>query len=119
MEYSSFSLTGYSDNYRLSISGYDSRSTAGDGLTPYKNFYDEGYHNGMAFTTMDNDNDESGENCATRWHGAWWYWSCYWSSLNGKYDVGGGEGMKWGNPDDPNIPKLYASYTEMKIRVLG
>ena len=117
-KYSNFSLSGYSDNYRLSISGYDSGSTAGDGFTPRKGRYDGGYHNGMAFTTKDRDNDKYGENCAkdTQNHGAWWYRMCYYSNLNGRYDV---KGLQWWTPDDPNIPALYASYTEMKIRVLG
>ena len=43
------------------------------------------YHNGMAFTTSDNVNDKSNNNCATRFKGAWWYRSCHKSNLNGLY----------------------------------
>jgi len=104
-EYSSFSLKGSSDNYRLSISGYDKRSPAGDGLT---------WHNGMAFTTKDKDNDiDSTFHCAISYHGSWWYRTCYQSNLNGKYGVRNGKGLRW------IYGGLYATYTEMKIRVLG
>jgi len=107
-EYSSFSLTGYSDNYRLSISGYDARSTVRDALAE---------HNGMAFSTKDNDNDnfDSG-NCATNHHGAWWYRSCYESNLNGKYGTRKFTGVRWNIDDGRGV--LIATYTEMKISVL-
>jgi len=105
-EYSSFSLTGYSDNYRLSISGYDARSTVGyDALA---------YHDGMAFSTKDKDNDDSIGNCAINHHGAWWYRHCYESNLNGKYGVRDYTGSTWSSSQ-----YIYATYTEMKIRVLG
>ncbi len=51
--------------------------TAGDSLS---------YHNGMAFSTMDKDNDLSSLKCANnqdRSGGGWWYKSCLYSNLNG------------------------------------
>ena len=52
----------------------------------------------MQFSTKDNDNDESGVNCATMWKGAWWYKDCHVSNLNGLY-LGAGQssdtGMRW------------------------
>ena len=52
------------------------------------------YHNNQQFTTKDRDNDEwtfgiLDYNCAVNYHGAWWYKSCYYSNLNGKYFKGG------------------------------
>ena len=43
------------------------------------------YHDGMQFTTYDNDNDILPRNCAQVFDGAWWYKSCHWVNLNGKY----------------------------------
>ncbi|KAL4216669.1 Fibrinogen C domain-containing protein 1 [Mactra antiquata] len=42
-------------------------------------------HNGMAFSTFDHDVDQSGDNCASLYHGAWWFNDCYYASLNGQY----------------------------------
>ena len=42
----------------------------------------------MAFSTKDRDNDEDGGNCAVDRKGAWWYKSCYASSLNSNYGDG-------------------------------
>jgi len=39
------------------------------------------YHNGMSFTTYDQDNDQDGVNCATGRGGGWWYNSCFWACL--------------------------------------
>ena len=45
------------------------------------------FHNNMPFSTYDRDNDRSSLNCAAHntLKGAWWYKSCWKSSLNGKY----------------------------------
>jgi hypothetical protein len=47
-------------------------------------------HHGEKFTTWDLDNDvwDSG-NCAEFIHGAWWYWDCASSNLNGPYKKAG------------------------------
>jgi ficolin len=43
------------------------------------------YHSGRPFSTYDRDNDAWGNNCASYFHGAWWYGACHHSNLNGKY----------------------------------
>ncbi|XP_045184613.2 fibroleukin-like [Mercenaria mercenaria] len=74
-KYSKFMVYPEEDKYKLEVSGYS--GNAGDSLE---------YHNGMAFTTFDNDNDKhSSRNCAIYGHGAWWYNACHHSNLNGQY----------------------------------
>ncbi|XP_028516592.1 ryncolin-2-like [Exaiptasia diaphana] len=74
-KYGSISVGDESDKYRLRVGSYS--GTAGDSLDPQNN---------MAFTTKDRDNDKSSsEKCATYYTGAWWYYSCHFSNLNGKY----------------------------------
>ena len=52
--------------------------TAGDALNRY--------HDGMAFSTFDRDNDlKSDEHCALLHGGGWWYNECDRANLNGYY----------------------------------
>ena len=73
-QYTTFSVGDSTTEYTLTVEGYS--GTAGDSLV---------YHNGMKFTTRDNDNDNSGGNCAQALHGAWWFNNCFFSHLNGPY----------------------------------
>ena len=78
--YSTFNVSDGSTEYILTVGGYS--GTAGDGLITDPN---SGHnHNGMRFSTRDNDNDNSG-NCAAAWNGAWWFNACLQSHLNGPY----------------------------------
>lgn len=74
-EYWTFSVgDDLNDHYRLDVDDYS--GDAGDGLQ----FTGNGgihYHNGMSFTTHDQDNDLSVNNCATDRGGGWWYNACY------------------------------------------
>ena len=81
-KYDQFSVDDEDSNYTLSLSGYQSVSTAGDSLT---------YHNGQKFSTPDRDNDAWGlDHCAVYFYGPWWHNSCYYSLLSGKYYTSGG-----------------------------
>ena len=104
-EYSTFSIGDDSTEYTLTIAGYS--GTAGDGIT--------GRHdlNGQMFSTKDNDNDNSGSNCATGFIGAWWFNRCSWSCLNGPFHGSAHQAIAWYEWKDAWVP---LSFSEMKIR---
>ena len=42
--------------------------------------------NGQPFSTLDRDSDSlPNDNCAVKFHGAWWYKGCHGANLNGGY----------------------------------
>ncbi|MBK3780208.1 fibrinogen-related domain-containing protein [Paraburkholderia aspalathi] len=106
-KYSSFSVGPASNNYLLSISGFQG-GTAGDSLTA---------QNGMQYSTYDADHDLSTGNCAVTFQGAWWYNNCHASNLNGAWLNGPhssyANGVEW-----DTWTGYYESltYTEMKVR---
>uniref|UniRef100_A0A182TXS0 Fibrinogen C-terminal domain-containing protein n=1 Tax=Anopheles melas TaxID=34690 RepID=A0A182TXS0_9DIPT len=74
--YSQFMIGSEKDQYALAKLGFYT-GTADDAL---KNNIEE------KFTTMDRDNDAKfQENCASAHQGAWWYYRCSDSNLNGVY----------------------------------
>ncbi|XP_074916645.1 ficolin-2-like isoform X2 [Chelonoidis abingdonii] len=87
--FSSFRVAGETSKYMLFIGSFVN-GTAGDSLTD---------HNGMMFSTHDQDNDVSETNCAAAYKGAWWYRECHMSNLNGLYLKGPHEtyanGVNW------------------------
>ncbi|KAG8201287.1 hypothetical protein JTE90_016770 [Oedothorax gibbosus] len=97
-EYSTFRVLGEHDHYRLVLAGY--RGNASDAM---------GYHNGMAFSTPDRDNDASeATHCADFYQSGWWYNHCQYVNVNGRtgitwYDM---EGQEWSE----------LSKVEMKIK---
>ena len=70
-EYKSASIDGEDDSYRVHVSSYS--GTAGDSFS---------LENGMQFSTKNRDHDTYDKNCATEFHGAWWYKQCHYSNLN-------------------------------------
>ena len=87
-QYTTFSVGNSTTEYNLTVGGYS--GTAGDSLA--------WYHNGMKFSTRDNDNDNYSGNCAYS-RGAWWFNSCFYSHLNGPYHhnpvISYGYGIIW------------------------
>ena len=56
-------------------------------------------HDGFQFSTVDVDNDNTTEQCATMYVGAWWYNSCHVSNLCGEFKPSNfseyGRGVQW------------------------
>ena len=100
-KYSTFSIGDSSTDYTLTIAGHS--GTAGNGMTS---------HDGSKFSTKDNDNDSHGGNCATNFRGAWWYYYCYRTNLNGLYDDSGNQGIVW---YPWNNRAEHLKFSEMKI----
>ena len=103
-KYNRFNIGDEQAQYRLEVGLYS--GTAGDSLV---------YHNNMAFTTKDRDNDrERRENCAVAWTGAWWYKNCHVTNLNGRYlgEKYNDRGAVW----YPFRSSLSLKFTEMKLR---
>jgi len=104
-KYSKFKIGDEQAQYRLEVGSYS--GTAGDSLA---------YHNNMAFSTKDRDNDRwSGNNCAVQYTGAWWSNDCHYSNLNGKYlgDASSSQGVSWYYWKNDYVS---FKFTEMKLR---
>ena len=89
--YHYFKVGNEDSGYQLHVRGYNSSiSNSGDALE---------IHNKEKFTTRDRDHDMFGENCAVKYHGAWWYKGCFESNLNGHYyhegDTQDSDGIVW------------------------
>ena len=102
-KYGKFNIGDEQAQYRLEVGSYS--GTAGNSLA---------YHNNMAFTTKDRDNDRYSINCAVHSTGAWWYNNCHFSNLNGKYlgDKSDNRGARWNDFRG----SLSLKFTEMKLR---
>ena len=113
-QYSTFSIGDDLTKYKLNVGGYN--GTAGDGLITGGNADN---HNGMKFSTKDNDNDNwSGGSDAVYYKGAWWYNYNAQSNLNGRYyrkgqSVGSDGGIMW---LDWKGGSYSLKFTEMKLR---
>ena len=72
LHYNQFSVGIASEEYPLTVGGFT--GVASDQFT---------YHNGMKFSTQDNDNDnKGGDNCAASVKNGWWYNSCGYNNIN-------------------------------------
>lgn len=93
-KYDLFSVEGEPDGYRLHVAGYS--GTAGNALGDER---ETSHHssNGMKFSTVDKDNDNSERNCADDFEGGWWYNNCAQAKLNSPFVMSENEevGVKW------------------------
>jgi len=112
-EYWSFKIGDeVNDKYRLEVSGYS--GDAGNSLQyegDYNGDEDFGYykHDGMMFSTYDQDNDGLvSEDCASK-HGGdgWWYNYCYWACLTCKME----DRYSW-----HSLPEVYIANSRMMIK---
>ncbi|XP_071839367.1 IgGFc-binding protein-like isoform X2 [Apostichopus japonicus] len=93
--YEVFRVSGEEDEYQLH-SQYTSGSFLFDALNR---------HNGMPFSTRDNDNDNRPDgNCAVIGSGGWWYDNCFYANLNGE------------DRDQFYFSPFYIKSSQMKIR---
>ncbi|XP_069102666.1 angiopoietin-related protein 7-like [Argopecten irradians] len=106
-EYSTFSVENEADDYRLTMSGF-SGTVFHDAMS---------IHNGMRFSTFDDDNDVwGGGSCAVLRTGGWWYRSCYDANLNGAVYINGTE--DFGSPIWNDFYKDGEWLVMMKTRML-
>ena len=90
-------------------------------ITPFVLGDSLAHHNGLPFSTYDNENDIHDDyNCAEYFCGAWWFEHCLIAHLNGQYyccgqyKVNGIVWEKWSRTGDDSYYSLKKS--EMKIR---
>ena len=55
------------------------------------------YHNGMKFSTIDQDNDYQYQKCATLRAGGWWFNRCQFTNFNSGYNTTGLKAASWNN----------------------
>ena len=76
LHYNQFSVGSVSEEYPLTVGGFTGVGTDWFNGKPYP-------HNRMKFSTVDNDNDKSGSNCAAgSGKSGWWYNKCYHININ-------------------------------------
>ncbi|NXT78948.1 FIBG protein, partial [Zapornia atra] len=93
-DYAVFKVGSEEDKYRLTYAYFigGEAGDAFDGFSFGEDVSDKSftYHNGMQFSTYDNDNDRFIEgNCAEQDGSGWWMNRCHAAHLNGKYYTGG------------------------------
>ncbi|XP_034478796.1 fibrinogen C domain-containing protein 1-like [Drosophila innubila] len=106
-KYDNFAIGNESNLYGLNTLGKYS-GNAGDGLR---------YQEYMKFSTYDRDHDNSINNCAAQFSGAWWYNSCMYSNLNGEY-LGGEYGAELVGRGNCWVPWLGVDYAYKTVKMM-
>ena len=101
LHYNQFSVGSAHEEYPLTVGGFTGLGT--DWFN-----YNSKPHNGMKFSTPDNDNDKwSSGNCAASHNSGWWYNNCHYININSQPIYHYGHRYS-------SSPKII--FTEMKIR---
>ncbi|CAH2301207.1 fibrinogen gamma chain isoform X1, partial [Pelobates cultripes] len=113
-DYNTFRLGSEKDKYRLTYS-YFMGGDAGDAFDGFDfgddasdKFYTS--HNGMQFSTSDQDNDKFDGNCAAQDGSGWWMNRCHAGHLNGKYYQGGDYTAADAGPDGYDNGIIWATW---------
>ena len=92
-EYSNFRVDDEAGLYRLRYGSFIG-GTAGDALG-----YGSYPHKNQAFSTPDNDNDNTSTDCAGHYRSGWWFNGCFAANLNGRRltssNIGETRGIHW------------------------
>ncbi|CAH1784710.1 unnamed protein product [Owenia fusiformis] len=103
-EYKHFYIDGQRDRYKLHVANHT--GSCPDGLS---------HHNGVAFSTPDQDNDAWADyHCGQEWVSGWWFNNCWFVILNGQYYNSSEvkyRGISWNEWKQEQLQKV-----EMKIR---
>ncbi|XP_059175197.1 angiopoietin-related protein 7-like [Physella acuta] len=85
MVYSNVTVGSEAEMYRIKFTFKSGNAT--DNFT---------WHNGMAFSTVDKDNDGYSGNCAENLKSGWWYNACHYVNVNGVWaSKTPGKGINW------------------------
>jgi len=114
-EYNDFKISGAATKYTLSFADCSYFGNAGNGLTGAVHVPASPTHNGMKFSTPDQDNDSYGAgNCAKDFNSGWWFNICHSVNLNGQYNnTVSTHGINWMSYD------ITMTVSEMKIRSIN
>ena len=104
LQYEQFKVASAKDKYKLTVAGFQGTTTDPMAI-----------HNGMYFTTKDNDNDRSGSNCAidhtSQPYGGWWHKGCFEVNPNNYYNH-----KRYGIYLNGKWDHTAPNFIEMKIR---
>ena len=107
--YHKFKIDGSNQQYRLHI---------GEAEGPPNGHNAMAYHNGMPFSTYDNDNDGISDNCANICKGGWWYNGCYRSHLTGPHtDNQVWQRLLWYDGTGPISFTIFDYYQNVDIKI--
>ena len=73
LHYNQFSVGSANEEYPLTVGGFTGIGTK---------WFVFRQHNGMKFSTPDNDNDGNSGNCAASYKSGWWHNNCYNININ-------------------------------------